>query len=122
MLSHAIGNEARFLDSDSEIDNSDEETARIRSKASGKVVSIRKIRTSGLCVGEMKKSITSVADLIRRLGVPISSAAGKRERRRSNPPAPADKPKPQMITYVEEQQEPPAVLCGGARVFVSTFK
>lgn len=56
LMSHAIENDARFLDSDSEIGNSDEETAGIRSKASGKVVSIRKIRTSGLCVGEMKKA------------------------------------------------------------------
>jgi hypothetical protein len=46
----------------------------------------------------------------------------RRERRRSNPPAPADKLKPQLINYVEEQQEPPAILCGGARVFVLTSK
>jgi hypothetical protein len=47
-FSLALRNKACFLDSDSEIDNSDEKTTAIRSKAFGKVVSIRKIRTSGL--------------------------------------------------------------------------
>jgi hypothetical protein len=69
------------------------------------------------------KCIAHVADLICRLGVPISVAAVKRGRRRSNATALVDKPKQQLFTtIVDEQQEPPAVLCGGAHAFVPTCK